>query len=125
MTEQIKAALRGDPDAAAECTARRKLLPCPFCGGQDIEIQHCHAPSVDPAKRVPYFPIGCPECGAWIGSERTEREAIGAWNRRVRVGREQINPCENEDCEFFKTLARGAHCDAEDVCGGYYSEKGD
>ena len=60
-----------------------ELKSCPFCGNTEIEIQHCHTSSVDPAKREPYFPIGCPECGAWIGSERTEEEAITAWNSRA------------------------------------------
>jgi hypothetical protein len=32
-------------------------------------------------------------------------------------------PCENEDCEFFETLSKGAHCAAEDYCGGYYNDK--
>jgi hypothetical protein len=32
-------------------------------------------------------------------------------------------PCENEDCEFYETLAEGSHCDAEEYCGGYYNDK--
>ena len=34
MKERIKAALRGDPDAAAECTAAEIAIPCPFCGSE-------------------------------------------------------------------------------------------
>lgn len=32
MDNQIKAALRGDKQARADCTAAGVLLPCPFCG---------------------------------------------------------------------------------------------
>ena len=60
-----------------------ELKPCPFCGNKFIEIMHCHTPAVDPKRRLPYFPIGCSECGAWIECESTEEEAIEAWNRRA------------------------------------------
>ncbi len=62
-----------------------ELKPCPFCGNTEIEIQHCHTPSVDPAGREPYFPIGCHECGAWIDGSSTESEAIEAWNKRAKI----------------------------------------
>jgi hypothetical protein len=33
-------------------------------------------------------------------------------------------PCENYDCDFCKNVTCGnEHCDAEDYCTGYYSEK--
>lgn len=64
--------------------------PCPFCGNTEIEIQHCHTPSVDPAKREPYFPIGCPECGAWIEHHKTEADAIDAWNTRTKAGNADV-----------------------------------
>lgn len=62
------------------------LKPCPFCGNEEIEIMHCHTPAVDPKKREPYFPIGCPNCGCWIDGNETERDAIEAWNRRCPNG---------------------------------------
>lgn len=36
MDDKIKAALRGDAAAAAECTAAGIAIPCPFCGATKI-----------------------------------------------------------------------------------------
>ena len=57
-----------------------ELLPCPFCGGEDVEIDHAstydvHHPDV--------YEVHCPDCGGRSGEGWTEDEAIAAWNTRA------------------------------------------
>lgn len=56
------------------------LLPCPFCGGTDIELSHY--PTYDVA-HPDVYEILCPDCGGRGGEGWTEAEAIAAWNTRA------------------------------------------
>jgi hypothetical protein len=63
-----------------------ELLPCPFCGGVDLEIQNTHTPS---------YWIECHGCeatahGEYGGDRKTRANhrraflsAVRAWNRRT------------------------------------------
>lgn len=56
---------------------RVALLPCPFCGGEDVVIFYA---------AIAY--AGCAGCGAegpWHGSDATEQSAITAWNTRAAI----------------------------------------
>ena len=56
------------------------LLPCPFCGGEDLEIEH--APTY--MKTHPDVSwVLCPDCGARGSEEWTKDIAIAAWNTRA------------------------------------------
>lgn len=74
-----------------------KLLPCPFCGSDDLEICNTHTPS---------YWVECHKCGAEAHGEsfkyttkqhndfhskplpppyvKAMKSAIAAWNRRMR-----------------------------------------
>ena len=51
-----------------------ELLPCPFCGGNDVELQNSFAGSKKPV---------CMDCGASLHPSRSEEAAIEEWNARV------------------------------------------
>jgi hypothetical protein len=57
--------------------AGAELLPCPFCGSDDLEVQVSMAFGLP---RVVCF--SCP--GTGTGHRATEAEAIAAWNRARR-----------------------------------------
>lgn len=73
------------------------LKPCPFCGNKNPELYLAH-PQYKGEKDESYWCywcVGCPECGAWfeVGYtppktlEDAHKEAIEAWNRRVKNDR--------------------------------------
>ena len=51
-----------------------ELLPCPFCGSE--------AHTIEPARYGKSWGVRC-ECGAFLGFEYTEAEAIATWNSRA------------------------------------------
>lgn len=59
-----------------------ELLPCPFCGGEDLETDHIRTYDVD---HPDVYEVHCVECGGRGGEGWTEAEAIAAWNTRAAV----------------------------------------
>lgn len=51
-----------------------KLLPCPFCGGKNINL-------VDYSEVIVF--VQCDDCCATFPHFDTKEEAINAWNRRA------------------------------------------
>lgn len=80
MTEKelIRRALLGSRDAQQECTEKRIVLPCPFCGNKNIRISNWGM-----------WRCWCPECLGKSEDSLRERDAIKHWNTRPapRVGR--------------------------------------
>ena len=52
------------------------LSPCPFCGGEDVKIEHSFAGSRKPV---------CQECGASLPPSTNETYAKEDWNTRAEV----------------------------------------
>lgn len=52
---------------------KTELLPCPFCGGNDVSIENSFAGSKKPV---------CLDCGASLPPSITEAAAIENWNTR-------------------------------------------
>ena len=53
-----------------------ELKPCPFCGGEGVEI-------LDYRERGWLYAIECLDCNASTGPQREKLDAIDAWNRRT------------------------------------------
>jgi len=58
--------------------AKMNLKPCPFCGGQPMEVIEME---YDDSIPIYGYTIECPDCTCDI-EEDSEEEAIEAWNRR-------------------------------------------
>lgn len=60
----------------------KKLLPCPFCGGE-ADLEHYTVGTWDdPEDR---YEVDCTRCNASIESQSTEAEAVEAWNKRAET----------------------------------------
>ena len=73
MNKQVKEYAIHVEDAKQR-TLEDVLLPCPFCGGE--------AHTIESARYGKPWGVRC-ECGAFLGFEYTEAEAIEAWNART------------------------------------------
>ena len=69
--ELIRRALLGDHEAQQECTKKRIVLPCPFCGNKNILISNWGM-----------WRCWCPECLGKSEDSLRERDAIKHWNTR-------------------------------------------
>ena len=54
-----------------------ELLPCPFCGSDDIE-------AIKTDEYYEEYEVQCQECGGRGAWENTKTMAIKVWNRRVQ-----------------------------------------
>ena len=75
--------------------SERKILPCPFCGGE-AEVIKAHS-----SFPLPYTVIcKTEECGASVGNySKTREEAIAAWNTRKPVEK-VIDQLEDLKCKY-------------------------
>ena len=69
--ELIRRALMGSREAQQECTEKRIVLPCPFCGNKNIRISNWGM-----------WRCWCPECLGKSDDSLRERDAIKHWNTR-------------------------------------------
>lgn len=67
---------KGDRSARIATQKSRKLKPCPFCGHKKPMIY-------DERKIGKGFEVTCRMCAAKVGGNKTEKEAIEAWNKRA------------------------------------------
>lgn len=97
MTELERRAMLGDQQAQEECTRRMIVLPCPLCGGTEIEYGVCGRDIKSPCY------IKCESCGCEIVIN-DRKMVIDMWNTRHappigRCGECEYKPlCINYDC---------------------------
>ena len=97
--ELIRRALMGDEQAQQECTKRGIVLPCPFCGSENIVISNWGL-----------WSGWCQECLGKSDDQLSQADAIRKWNTRPAppVGRckdciNATNPGSNiVFCDYFE-----------------------
>ena len=81
MTKLERKALLGDQTAQKECTEKRIVLPCPFCGSKWTQVRYMGWKSYAQAFKSGYR-AECTDCHAITEAYRTEKEALLHWNTR-------------------------------------------
>ena len=107
--ELIRRALMGDEQAQQECTEKRIVLPCPYCGSDKLYVDGPYRSDDIPAAMIndidrdyDGFSVSC-SCGNYIEVEYgTFKDTLAKWNTRPAppVGR-----C--KDCKFYTSMS---HC---------------
>lgn len=72
MTNLERRALLGDRQAQEECTRKGVVLPCPCCGGREIETKYVCGD----------YWCECVKCGTAGGFHCRKSGAIAKWNTR-------------------------------------------
>lgn len=86
MTDIEIRALLGDMRAQEECTRKGVLLPCPFCGSENIRTSNWGM-----------WRCWCPECIAKSDDCLRERDAIKKWNTRHVPPIGRCRDCANKE----------------------------
>ena len=76
LTESPDAQLHHFAEWLDERTEPKKLKPCPFCNGENIEI------SLVPNFENTAFKVKCNDCGCCFEYFDKEEDAIRTWNTR-------------------------------------------
>ena len=71
MDELIRRALLGYHEAQQECTEKRTVLPCPFCGSENIVISNWGL-----------WRVWCQACLGKSDDQLSQADAIRKWNAR-------------------------------------------
>lgn len=100
--ELIRRALMGSQEAQKECTRRGILLPCPFCGSENIVISNWGL-----------WRGWCQECLGKSDDQLSQADAIRKWNTRPA---QPVGKC--RDCKFYMVLGHcQVHSQVADECG--------
>ena len=97
--ELIRRALLGDQGAQAQCTEKWIVLPCPFCGSENIVISNWGL-----------WRVWCQACLGKSDDQLSQADAIRKWNTRPAppVGR-----C--KDCFHYHSEGPGVgYCSLDD-----------
>ena len=96
MTEKelIRRALMGDKQAQEECTAKGIVLPCPFCGSENIVISNWGL-----------WRVWCQECLGKSDDQLSQADAIKKWNTRPAPS---IGRC--GECKYFYSCISETGC---------------
>ena len=121
MTDIERNALLGDKQAQEECTRKGVLLPCPFCGSENIRTSNWGM-----------WRCWCPECIAKSDDCLRERDAIKKWNTRhvPPLGRCASCACWDEntcECEAAADIEVAYHryTEPDFFCGDYEPKGGE
>lgn len=94
MTDLERRALLGDHEAQQECTKKRIVLPCPFCGGKAM---------IEYDDIMPFeYSVFCEDCNVMPSVSEDKQVVISVWNTRPAP---PIGRC--KDCEHYTLLG---HC---------------
>lgn len=115
--ELIRRALLGDHEAQQECTEKRIVLPCPYCGSDKLYVDAPYRSDDIPAEMIndididyDGFSVSC-SCGNYIEVEYgTFKDTLAKWNTRAAppVGR-----C--KDCFQYHSEGPGVgYCSLDD-----------
>ena len=78
MSQLLSSATQSDM-SQLESPMSTQLSPCPFCGEQKAEIDHCEEECCGAKPRWIRCPCGCELGGLW----KNDEEAVSAWNTRI------------------------------------------
>ena len=92
--ELIRRALLGDKQAQEECTAKGIVLPCPFCGSENIVISNWGL-----------WRVWCQECLGKSDDQLSQADAIKKWNTRPAPS---IGRC--GECKYFHSCISETGC---------------
>ena len=73
--------VRRDQSNVIDVVPAEKPIPCPFCKNEDIVVGTIHHPDGNEAKYA--FCINCGASGPRKWTNKSEADAIRAWNRRA------------------------------------------
>lgn len=92
--ELIRRALMGDEQAQQECTEKGIVLPCPFCGSENIIISNWGL-----------WRVWCQECLGKSDDQLSQADAIRKWNTRPAP---PIGRC--KDCSWYLPISKRCRC---------------
>lgn len=81
----------------SEKTSDKRLLPCPFCGSDNVGIWHNYM-------LRHRFEVHCYDCHFGLAQSDTEEKAIKAWNTRKPMER-ILERLEEMKMRYFLTIA--------------------
>lgn len=108
MLDDVTLALLGDRDAQERITARGELLPCPFCGSEEVESELVCGE---------YF-VRCNACNASSGFEETTEECVRNWNTRAPMGAAALRQADGLAVMLglmIRTFSEGYRTDAQRI----------
>lgn len=121
MTDLERRALLGDRQAQEECTRNEIVLPCPCCGGREIETKHA----------CEDYWCECVKCGTAGGLHCRKSVAIAKWNTRQAPPIGRCVECakrKTSECEMYFSCNCGEQHTWEtdnDFCSGFAPEDGE
>lgn len=100
--ELIRRALMGSQEGQKECTEKGIVLPCPFCGSENIVISNWGL-----------WRVWCQECLGKSDDQLSQADAIRKWNTRPAL---PVGKC--KDCKYYTVLGHcQVHSQVADECG--------
>lgn len=85
MMDEVRLALLGDKAAQERLTERGELLPCPFCGGNDVSERESAGLFGRSAYQRTYKYVFCEDCYCKTADYGTKKKARLAWNTRAPI----------------------------------------